>query len=168
MFSTRRFRAMFALFPAPCSYPTSPHHHHHPSLRPPWVWRFTFLFVKLSTHPLAVLTCDLAPTERRDGERRRGNCMRSCTFLKWNIFSLLSSQNPPTLQGCLDVGGKIFLFLNDHKATALAPFGYFHFLQFLSKLLSFSSGFKIARRKTRWNSWSNKVSVAPGFWSICQ
>lgn len=56
------------------------------SLRPPWVQRFTFLFVKLSTHPLAVLTCDLAPAERRDGAWERGNCMRSCTFSKWNIF----------------------------------------------------------------------------------
>lgn len=81
--------AMFVLFPAPFSLATLlPTHNLHSSYlpNPPRVWCFTFLFVKLSTHPLAALTCDLAPAERRDGECERGNCMRSLHILKVEYF----------------------------------------------------------------------------------
>lgn len=64
------------------------------SPRPPREQRFTFLFVKLSTRPLAAPTCDLAPAERRDGSER-GNCMRSCTFWWWNYSAAIPKQPPP-------------------------------------------------------------------------
>lgn len=76
------------------------------SLRPPWVWRFTFLFVKLSTHPLAVLTCDLAPTERRDERVRERQLHEILHILKveFFFFTVIPPQtpySPPPPQRCL-------------------------------------------------------------------